>query len=34
VLDPGHGIRPDRRHHVATAAEWEDIPDDGLPREP
>jgi hypothetical protein len=34
VLDPGHGIRPDRRHHTATACEWEAIPEDGLPREP
>jgi len=34
VLDPGHGIRPQKRTHVATAASWEAIPDDGLPRHP
>ena len=32
VLDPGHGIRPEFRQHVATAAAWEPVPDDGLPR--
>jgi hypothetical protein len=33
VLDGEHGIRPNRRHHIETAAHWEPIPDDGLPRE-
>jgi hypothetical protein len=31
-LDGDPGIRPSYRHHVATAAVWEPIPDDGLPR--
>ena len=34
VLDPGHGIKPDCRQFVAYAADWEEIPDDGLPRHP
>ena len=32
VLDGDHGLRPEFRQHVATAAAWEPIPDDGLPR--
>ena len=32
VLDGDHGIRPQLRQHVGTAASWEPIPDDGLPR--
>jgi hypothetical protein len=32
VLNEKHPIRPRRRTHVATAAHWEPIPDDGLPR--
>ena len=32
VLDGDHGLRPQLRIHVATAASWEPIPDDGLPR--
>jgi hypothetical protein len=32
VLDGDHGIRPLKRIHVGTAAAWEPIPDDGLPR--
>jgi hypothetical protein len=32
AIDGDPGIRPSRRHHVATAVVWEDIPDDGLPR--
>jgi hypothetical protein len=32
VLDGEHGLRPQFRQHVATAAAWEPIPDDGLPR--
>ena len=31
-LDPGHGITPDWHQFVASAALWEPIPDDGLPR--
>ena len=34
VLDGEHGIRPEMRQHVASAAAWEPIPDDGLPRYP
>jgi hypothetical protein len=34
ALDPGHDLRPEYRHHVATAAAWEPLPDDGLPRFP
>ena len=34
VLDGDHGIRPEMRQHVASAASWEPIPDDGLPRHP
>ncbi len=32
VLDADPGIRPEWRQHVASAAAWEPIPDDGLPR--
>jgi hypothetical protein len=32
ALDPGHGIRPTHRKRVETAADWEPLPDDGLPR--
>jgi hypothetical protein len=34
VLDGDPGIRPEFRQHVASAAAWEPIPDDGLPRYP
>jgi len=34
VLDGEHGIRPEMRQYVASAATWEPIPDDGLPRYP
>lgn len=32
VLDPGHDVRPAAHLRTATAAAWEPIPDDGLPR--
>jgi hypothetical protein len=32
AIDGDPGIRPSLRHHVETAAIWEPIPDDGLPR--
>jgi hypothetical protein len=32
AFDSDPGIRPQARYHVATAAAWEAIPDDGLPR--
>lgn len=32
AIDGDPGIRPSYRHHVETAAVWEPIPDDGLPR--
>jgi hypothetical protein len=32
VLGNEHEIRPGKRIHVGTAAAWEPIPDDGLPR--
>jgi hypothetical protein len=32
ALDGDHGIRPSERIHVGSAASWEPIPDDGLPR--
>ncbi|HWI22404.1 MAG TPA: GFA family protein [Baekduia sp.] len=32
VLDEDPGIRPQLRQYVDTAATWEPIPDDGLPR--
>jgi hypothetical protein len=34
TFDGDPGVRPSRRHHVATAAVWEPIPDDGLDRFP
>jgi hypothetical protein len=32
TVDGDPGVRPSLRHHVETAAVWEPIPDDGLPR--
>ena len=32
ALDGDPGIRPELRQWVSSAATWEDIPDDGLPR--
>jgi hypothetical protein len=32
AFDSDPGIRPQARYHLATAAAWEPIPDDGLPR--
>jgi hypothetical protein len=32
AFDGDPGVRPDVRQHVASAASWEPIPDDGLPR--
>ena len=32
ALDGDPGIRPQYRQHVGSAAAWEPIPDDGLPR--
>ena len=32
TFDGDPGIRPQLRQHVASAAVWEPIPDDGLPR--
>jgi hypothetical protein len=32
VLDGDPGVRPSFRTHVGTAAVWEPLPDDGLPR--
>ena len=32
VIDGDPGIRPTSRQHVASAAVWEEIPDDGLKR--
>ncbi len=32
IIDGDPGIRPQYRMHVASAAVWERIPDDGLPR--
>ena len=34
AFDGDPGIRPSYRQYVAYAAEWEPIPDDGLPRYP
>ena len=34
TIDGDPGIRPSFRHHVAYAAPWEPIADDGLPRFP
>lgn len=32
AIDGDPGIRPQYRQHVASAAAWEPLPDDGLPR--
>ena len=32
TIDGDPGIRPEYRQWVSSAASWEDIPDDGLPR--
>ena len=32
AVDGDPGIRPQYHQHVASAAVWEDVPDDGLPR--
>ena len=32
AFDQDPGVRPSFRTHVASAASWEPIPDDGLPR--
>jgi hypothetical protein len=32
ALDPGHGLRPEYRQRLESAADWEPIPDDGLKR--
>jgi hypothetical protein len=32
VIDGDPGVRPQWRQHVASAAAWEPIPEDGLPR--
>jgi hypothetical protein len=34
ALDGDPGIRPQYRQYVGSAAPWEQIPDDGLPRHP
>jgi hypothetical protein len=34
TFDSDPGIRPSVRQFVASAAAWESIPDDGLPRFP
>jgi hypothetical protein len=34
AFDGDPGVRPSYRQHVAGAAPWEEIPDDGLPRHP
>jgi hypothetical protein len=34
TFDRDPGVRPSVRAFVASAAPWEDIPDDGLPRHP
>jgi hypothetical protein len=34
TFDSDPGVRPSVRQFVAYAAEWEPIPDDGLPRHP
>jgi hypothetical protein len=34
VFDNDPGVRPSYRQFVAYSAEWEPIPDDGLPRHP
>ena len=32
VLDAGPGVPPTWRQHLASAASWEPVPDDGVPR--
>jgi hypothetical protein len=32
ALDPGHDLRPTAHQFTAYAADWEALPDDGLPR--
>jgi hypothetical protein len=34
AFDQDPGVRPSYRQYVAYAAEWEPIPDDGLPQHP
>ena len=34
TLDEDPGVRPSVRQFVSSAAPWEAIPDDGLPRHP
>jgi hypothetical protein len=34
AFDGDPGVRPSFRQHVASAAPWEPVPDDGLPRFP
>ncbi len=34
AFDSDPGVKPSLRQYVAYAAEWEPIPDDGLPRYP
>jgi hypothetical protein len=34
LFDDDPGVRPSYRQFTAYAAEWEPIPDDGLPRYP
>jgi hypothetical protein len=34
AIDGDPGVRPEFRQHVESAALWEPIPDDGLPRYP
>jgi hypothetical protein len=34
AFDQDPGVRPSYRQYVAHAADWEPIPDDGLPRHP
>ncbi|MHB1468417.1 MAG: GFA family protein [Solirubrobacteraceae bacterium] len=34
AFDGDPGVRPSSRQYVAYAADWEPIPDDGLPRHP
>jgi len=32
VLDASPGVPPTWRQHLASAASWEPVPDDGVPR--
>jgi hypothetical protein len=34
TVDGDPGVRPGKRQHTASAAVWEPLPDDGLPRYP